>query len=206
MTFEQQIAQGANTMGLSLSDDAIAKLAAYHQLLIKWNKAFNLTAVRDSKEMVSRHILDSLSCLPYIKGPRLIDVGSGAGLPGIPIAICCPEVTVYSLDSNGKKTRFQNQVKAELGLDNFTVLHQRVEQCDIEPCDQVISRAFASIQDMLEWSHQLCAPNGTFLAMKGLYPDDELAALPEGISLQSSHALTVPNTEGARHLLILGRS
>lgn len=206
MSFMKEIEKGAVSMGLSLDEIALNRLDAYLQLLIKWNKAYNLTAVRDPKAMVSRHILDSLSCLPYIKGPRIIDVGSGAGLPGIPIAICLGDISVFSLDSNGKKTRFQNQVKAELGLNNFTVIHDRVENCVIEPCDQVISRAFASIADMLHWSAHLCAPEGVFLAMKGMYPEDELATLPDQIELKDSHTLEVPDTEGARHLLILGRS
>lgn len=192
-------------MQLSLSDEQVDKLMAYLQLLVKWNKAYNLTAVKDPTEMVTRHLLDSLSLLPFIKGPRIIDVGSGPGLPGIPLAICSPDLDVTTLDSNGKKTRFQNQVKVELGLTNLTVINGRAEQCDDEPFNEVVSRAFASMADMIKWTHQLCLQNGVFLAMKGLYPTDELAQLPAGIELKASHSLNVAGTHGARHLMVLGR-
>jgi 16S rRNA (guanine527-N7)-methyltransferase len=197
----QQIA----AMDLTLSESQIDQLMTYLGLLLKWNKAYNLTAVRDPSEMVSRHLVDSLSILPYVKGPRLIDVGSGPGLPGIPLAICRPDLQVTTLDSNGKKTRFQNQVKVELGLHNLTVINGRAEQQEIEPFDEVISRAFASMQDMIKWTEQLCRPAGVFLAMKGIYPDDELAELPTGIELKNSYRLNVPGTQGARHLMVLGR-
>ncbi|WP_293266935.1 16S rRNA (guanine(527)-N(7))-methyltransferase RsmG [Neptunomonas sp.] len=192
-------------MKLSLSDEQVDKLMAYLQLLEKWNKAYNLTAVKDPAEMVTRHLLDSLSLLPFVKGPRIIDVGSGPGLPGIPLAICCPDLDVTTLDSNGKKTRFQNQVKVELGLSNLTVINGRAEQCDDEPYNEVVSRAFASIADMIKWTHQLCRQDGVFLAMKGLYPTEELTQLPADIELKASHSLNVSGTHGARHLMVLGR-
>lgn len=197
--------KGIDSLGLELSDDQIEQLIAYLNLLIKWNKAYNLTAVRDPLEMVNRHLVDSLSIVPYVEGKRIIDVGSGPGLPGIPLAICYPDLQVTTLDSNGKKTRFQLQVKAELSLKNLTVINDRVENCDFEPFDQVISRAFASLEDMISWTHQLCHEEGVFLAMKGLYPEEELSALPEGYELKICHRLNVPGTEGERHLLVLGR-
>lgn len=197
----QQIA----AMDLTLSESQVDQLMTYLGLLLKWNKAYNLTAVRDASEMVSRHLVDSLSVLPYVKGPRLIDVGSGPGLPGIPLAICRPDLQITTLDSNGKKTRFQNQVKVELGLQNLTVINGRAEQQEIEPFDEVISRAFASMQDMIKWTQQLCRAEGVFLAMKGIYPEDELAELPTGIELKNSYRLDVPGTQGARHLMVLGR-
>lgn len=197
---------GLAGLNLSLSPEKIATLVRYVELLAKWNKAYNLTAIRDPQEMVHRHILDSLSVLPYIQSGTLIDVGSGPGLPGIPLAICCPDLAVTTLDSNSKKTRFQMQVKAELGLTNLNVVHSRVEEYQVEPFAQVISRAFASLQDMLHWTEHLCAQDGVFLAMKGLYPVDELAALPQGIEEKACHRLQVPDTEGERHLLILGRT
>lgn len=206
---EQQLAntlqRGVQQLGLNLNDDQVAQLLAYLQLLIKWNKAYNLTAVRDPLEMVNRHLIDSLSVVPYISGERIIDVGSGPGLPGIPLAICYPEMAVTTLDSNGKKTRFQLQVKGELGLTNLEVVNARVENCNFEPFDQVISRAFASIEDMINWTHQLCSEQGVFLAMKGLYPEEELATLPEQYELKRCHQLQVPGTEGERHLLVIGR-
>jgi len=194
-------------MEINLADEKLDKLLQYHALLVKWNKAFNLTAVRDPLEMVTRHLTDSLSVLPYIDVERLIDVGSGPGLPGIPLAICRPELPITLLDSNIKKSRFQFQAKAELGLENVDVVHERVEKFIPEqPFDGVISRAFASIQDMLHWTEHLCSDEGIFLAMKGMYPVDELEQLPEQIKLRQNIRLNVPDTEGERHLLILGRS
>ncbi len=202
---ESALKKGIKTLGLTISDQQVDLLIRYLNLLIKWNKAYNLTAVRNPLEMVNRHLLDSLSIVPYIEGDRIIDVGSGPGLPGIPLAICYPERAVTTLDSNGKKTRFQQQVKTELSLENLTIVNDRVENCQFEPFDQVISRAFASIEDMIKWTHQLCKKEGVFLAMKGLYPEDELSALPDGFELKTCHRLQVPETEGERHLLVLGR-
>ena len=202
---ENALKEGIQALGISLTEKQIEQLIAYLNLLIKWNKAYNLTAVRDPLEMVYRHLLDSLSIVPHIQGKRIIDVGSGPGLPGIPLAICYPELQVTTLDSNGKKTRFQLQVKTELQLDNLTVVNERVENCDFEPFEQVISRAFASLKDMICWTQQLCSEDGVFLAMKGLYPDAELSELPEGFVVKTSHRLDVPGTEGERHLLVLGR-
>ncbi len=204
-TLESALQRGIKKLGLVISEQQVDQLIRYLNLLIKWNKAYNLTAVRDPLEMVNRHLIDSLSIVPYVEGKRIIDVGSGPGLPGIPLAICYPELPITTLDSNGKKTRFQLQVKTELGLDNLTVVNDRVENCQFEPFDQVISRAFASIEDMINWTHQLCSEEGVFLAMKGLYPEEELSALPDGFELKSCHRLQVPETEGERHLLVLGR-
>jgi 16S rRNA (guanine527-N7)-methyltransferase len=190
---------------MSLTEVQLEQLLAYHQLLVKWNKAYNLTAVRDPMEMISRHLVDSLSILPWVGKGRLLDVGSGPGLPGIPLAICCPDLDVTTLDSNGKKTRFQQQVRIELGLDNLTVINGRVEQVDAPPFDMIVSRAFASISDMLTLSGHLAAVNGVFLAMKGLYPEAELEQIPAGFALQDVHRLNLPDTDGERHLLILGR-
>lgn len=202
---EAALKQGISQLGLALSEHQIDQLIRYLNLLIKWNKAYNLTAVRNPMEMIDRHLIDSLSVVPFIEGKRIIDVGSGPGLPGIPLAICYPELPVTTLDSNGKKTRFQLQVKGELGLDNLTVVNERVENCNFEPFDQVISRAFASLEDMINWTQQLCHQEGVFLAMKGLYPEEELSALPDGYELKVCHRLNVPGTEGERHLLVLGR-
>lgn len=193
------------SMDTELSSNQLESLMIYLGLLVKWNKAFNLTAVRDPEEMVSRHLIDSLSVLKYVEGPRVIDVGSGPGLPGIPLAICRPDLEITTLDSNGKKTRFQNQVKVELGLTNLTVINGRAEACTEAPFDQVISRAFASIQDMIQWTSQLCREDGVFLAMKGLYPEEELQALPSGYSEKNSYPLSVPGTDGERHLIVIGR-
>jgi 16S rRNA (guanine527-N7)-methyltransferase len=199
-SFKRQL----EAMGLDVSAAQREQLLAYLGLLAKWNRAYNLTAVRDPAEMIPRHLLDSLSILPWIGDGPLLDVGSGPGLPGIPLAIMRPQLAVTTLDSNGKKTRFQQQVKLELGLENLQVIHGRVEQCQSGPFEQIVSRAFASLSDMLEWTGHLCSETGVFLAMKGLYPEAELEQLPPGYQLRASHRLQVPDTEGERHLLILG--
>jgi len=203
--YRQRLCDGIDQLGLELDEQTINQLLEYLAMLIKWNKAYNLTAVRDPMEMIDRHLLDSLSILPYIREETLIDVGSGPGLPGIPVAICKPDVPVITMDSNGKKTRFQLQVKAQLKLANLTVEHGRVEESDVPPAGQVVSRAFASLEDMITWCHTLCREDGIFLAMKGLYPEAELAALPKGYELKDYHRLQVPGTDGERHLLMLGR-
>lgn len=205
--YRNLLEQQCHKIDLQLSDAQYEQLLKYHALLIKWNKAFNLTAVRSPEEMISRHLIDSLSVLPYIDVKNLIDVGSGPGLPGIPLAICRPDLPVTLLDSNIKKSRFQFQAKAELGLDNVAVIHERVEKYHPEILfDGVISRAFASLQDMLHWTSHLCSDTGVFLAMKGMYPEQEIELLPESINLRQSIRLTVPGTDGERHLLMLGRT
>lgn len=202
--YRELLLQGIKPLQIELTDTQIDQLLAYHGLLVKWNKAYNLTAVRDPAAMIGRHLIDSLSVLPWIGEGRLLDVGSGPGLPGIPLAICRPDLQVTTLDSNGKKTRFQVQVKAELGLDNLQVIKGRVEAVEEPPFDMVISRAFASLQDMLDLSGHLCAPSGVFLAMKGLYPDSEIEQIPSGYTLKESHRLELPVSDGERHLLVLG--
>ncbi len=209
--FQTELSDQLAIMELAVSAEQQASLIHFLELLIKWNKAYNLTSVRDPMAMISRHLADSLSILPYIKNStlaanRIIDVGSGPGLPGIPLAICLPEHQITTIDSNGKKTRFQQQVKMALGLNNLTVINERVERFQPEPFDMVISRAFASINDMLEWTDHLCKDQGIFLAMKGLYPDHEIHTLKDGFTLQQTHRLTVPKCDAERHLLILGRA
>ena len=179
-------------------------MAAYLALLERWNRAYNLTAVRDPDAMVVRHLLDSLSILPWIEGPRVLDVGSGAGLPGIPLAIARPALTFCLLDSNGKRTRFLNQAAAELQLPNVHVLRARVE--DYHPnslFNSVVSRAFATLADLLANAGRLCAPDGRLLAMKGVFPDDELARLPPGYALVGVYPLHVPHLEAERCLVHL---
>ncbi|GGK62213.1 16S rRNA (guanine(527)-N(7))-methyltransferase RsmG [Amphritea balenae] len=205
--YRRLLEQQCQHMELELSGQQYEQLLKYHALLIKWNKAFNLTAVRAPEEMINRHLIDSLSVLPHIDVERLIDVGSGPGLPGIPLAICRPDLPITLLDSNIKKSRFQFQAKAELSLDNVDVIHERVEKFQPEQLfDGVISRAFASLQDMIHWTDHLCSEKGIFLAMKGMYPVEEIELLPESIKLRQSIRLNVPGTDGERHLLMLGRS
>ena len=194
-------------MNLALTDSQQQQLLAFLALLNKWNKAYNLTAVRDEREMVSRQLLDSLSILPWVTTEHLLDVGAGGGLPGIPLAIVFPDKRFTLLDSNGKKTRFLNQCVLELGLNNVEVIHGRAEDCQPEqPYSQISSRAFTALENLVTWCGQLLTSDGQFLAMKGQYPDDEVAALPAGWQVESSHSLKVPGADGERHLLIVSRS
>ena len=203
----EELTQGARELGVDLSEAQHEKLLGYLALLIKWNKAYNLTAVRDPDEMVSRHLLDSLSVVPYIQGERQLDVGSGGGMPGIPLAILFPDMNVTCLDSNGKKTRFLTQVKLELKLDNLQVIHSRAEAFQPEqPFTGIISRAFSSLEDFTQWTRHMGDTQTRWLAMKGLHPADELVALPADFRLESAQALAVPGCQGQRHLLILRRT
>ncbi|WP_237045693.1 16S rRNA (guanine(527)-N(7))-methyltransferase RsmG [Aquipseudomonas alcaligenes] len=204
-----ELAQGAQTLGVALSPLQQEQLLAYLALLIKWNKAYNLTAVRNPDEMVSRHLLDSLSVVPFVAqyGDNWLDVGSGGGMPGIPLAILFPERRFTLLDSNGKKTRFLTQVKLELKLANLEVIHSRVEEFRPQvPFSGICSRAFSSLQDFTDWTRHLGNGDTHWLAMKGVQPDDELQALPADFRLQSCDVLKVPGCQGQRHLLILRRS
>ncbi|EKN4198153.1 16S rRNA (guanine(527)-N(7))-methyltransferase [Yersinia ruckeri] len=191
--------------GISLPDKQKQQLVGYVELLHKWNKAYNLTSVRDPEQMLIRHILDSIVVNPHLQGQRFIDVGTGPGLPGIPLAIVRPDSHFTLLDSLGKRVRFLRQVQHELGLNNIEPVQSRVEDFSGEPgFDGVISRAFASLDDMLSWCHHLPSrPEGRFYALKGVCPDDELATLPKGIQLESVVRLLVPELDGERHLIIL---
>jgi 16S rRNA (guanine527-N7)-methyltransferase len=204
----EELLSGAEQLGITLSPLQQEQLLAYLALLIKWNKAYNLTAVRNPDEMVSRHLLDSLSVVPYVaeRGNRWLDVGSGGGMPGVPLAIMFPERHFTVLDSNGKKTRFLTQVKLELKLANLEVIHSRVESFRPEqPFDGITSRAFSSLEDFAEWTRHLGSPQSEWLAMKGIHPEDELQALPADFRLQTCEVLKVPGCQGQRHLLILRR-
>lgn len=196
------LARGLEQMALPLSAMAQEKLLAYVGLLVKWNRVYNLTAVRDPAEMVTRHLLDSLSVAPHLRGPRVLDVGSGAGLPGIPLALAKPEWQFVLLDSNGKKTRFITQSCIELGLTNVSVETCRIE--DYRPqvlFDSVISRAFSELSAMLVATGRLCQPEGVMLAMKGEYPAQELAAVPPGFVVRSVSVLQVPGLDAQRHVV-----
>lgn len=205
--WQRQLREGLSAMQLSLSEARQQQLLAFLALLNKWNKAYNLTAVRNEGEMVSRQLLDSLSIMPWVTTEHLLDVGAGGGFPGIPLAIVLPETRFTLLDSNGKKTRFLNQCVLELGLNNVDVIHGRAEDCKPEqPFSQISSRAFTALDNLVGWCGDLLANEGSFLAMKGQYPDDEIAALPAGWQVSSSHSLEVPGAGGERHLLVVTRA
>lgn len=200
-----QLSQGLTALGVDLPAATQEKLLAYLALLQKWNKTFALTALRDPAMAVSHHLLDSLAILPYVKSDSLLDVGSGGGQPGIPLAIVRPELRVTLLDSNSKKTAFLQQAAIELGLSNIAVHCGRVEQ--YQPPVKfaaIVSRAFSELADFVSLSRQLLAPEGRWLAMKGVWPHEEIARLPQGVSVASVHRLEVPGVEGERHLVILG--
>ena len=192
---------GLIKQGLELSEDKIQLLLDYHALLVKWNKAYNLTAVRDPQEMISRHLLDSLSIIPHITGERILDVGTGPGLPGIPMSICFPEKQFTLLDSNGKKTRFLTQSKIELKLTNMTPVQSRIESFEAPLFDAITSRAFATLKDMVDGSIHLLKPDGYFYAMKGIYPEGEIQQLDDRVTVVDCFALHVPGEDGERHLV-----
>jgi 16S rRNA (guanine527-N7)-methyltransferase len=190
--------------GISLTDHQKNQLVAYVDMLNKWNKAYNLTSVRDPNEMLVRHILDSIVVAPHLKGERFIDVGTGPGLPGIPLSIVRPECQFTLLDSLGKRVRFLKQVQHELKLENISPVQSRVEDFPAEPpFDGVISRAFASLNDMVSWCHHLPGEQGRFYALKGVMPVEEIAQLPEGYSVETAVKLKVPQLTGERHLVII---
>jgi 16S rRNA (guanine527-N7)-methyltransferase len=198
-----ELEQGLIDLGLSLSASQRLGLLAYLGLLRKWNRTFNLTAIRDPAVMVRRQLLDSLSIAPWLTRGPVLDVGTGAGLPGIPLAIALPRLSFSLLDTNSKKTRFVQQATGELGLANVEVLKTRVEQLQRPGHYAAItSRAFASLADMVAKTAALLATDGSWLAMKGTDPADELAALPAGLSVEVV-PLEVPGEQGQRHLVII---
>ena len=205
----QILTKGAEQMSVALSETHIENLLAYIREFDKWNKAYNLSAIRDIRQMVARHLLDSLSVVPYFLASKhatenVIDVGTGGGLPGIPLAIMFPEKKFTLLDSAGKKTRFLFHVKTLLKLENVSVENRRVQEFQpAQKFNAVISRAFASLQDMTEGCTHLLENGGVFLAMKGIYPQDEFAPIAEKIELLESIKLDVAATDGERHLLVL---
>lgn len=199
-----QLQHGCEALGISLEPGQQERLLNYLELLRKWNKTYNLTAVREPAQMLTRHLLDSLAIAPLLPAGSCLDVGTGAGLPGVPLAILFSQRRFSLLDSNGKKTRFLFQVKTELCLDNISVHHARVESFEPpEPYDVVLSRAFASLGDMVSGCRHLLAPAGRFLAMKGAYPAAELEALGPAFADRTIHRLDVPGLAEQRHLVEL---
>lgn len=197
---EATLRAGLKTLGLP--EQAAPQLLAFQAELEKWNFAYNLTAIRDPQEMVTRHLLDSLAVRPLLRG-RVLDVGAGAGLPCIPVALIAPELQLTGLDSNGKKARFMRHAQRTLGLANFSVIEGRVEAVPLErPYDTITSRAFASLADFFNLTRHLLAPDGVWVAMKGKLEADELAGIPDDVELIETRALSVPGLHEARHAVI----
>jgi 16S rRNA (guanine527-N7)-methyltransferase len=200
----QRLREGLTALKLDLDDATVERLLDYVALLARWNAAYNLTAVREAGEMVTRHLLDSLAVLPYVAGNSLADLGTGAGLPGIPLALAKPELDVRLVDSNGKKTRFLREAVRHLKL-----AHTRVDECRVEAVegkfDCITARAFATLTDMLAWGGHLLEADGRWLALKGRFPQDELDNLPTGFTVEAVHRLDVPGLDAERHLVIIKR-
>lgn len=204
MTPEARLDRGLAVLGISLPPDARQKLLDYVAILRKWNAVYNLTAIRDPATIVSNHLLDSLAVKPFLPEVPLLDVGAGAGLPGIPLAIARPQTKVTLVDASQKKAAFMQQAAAELALANVTALHQRVESwrpATLFPA--IISRAFAELADFVRLTRHLLAPGGAFYAMKGRKPADEIARLPAGFRVRQVHDLAVPELDAERCLIVI---
>jgi len=204
-TLQARLEQGVAELKLSLPAEAVSRLLDYQALLERWNAAYNLTAVRDADEMVTRHLLDSLAILPYVQGATLADLGTGPGLPGIVLAIAAPGREILLVDSNGKKVRFLREAIRALKLDGVRAVQSRVEDVQGQ-FDCVTARAFASFADMLGWGGHLLAPAGIWLAMKGKQSEDELSGVPSGFMVRETHVLAVPGLDAERRLVVLGHA
>ena len=206
MSTADQLKRGLIALGLTLERDIQQRLLDYIALIEKWNRVYNLTAIREPEKMVSHHLLDSLAVAPHLHAKRLLDVGSGAGLPGIPLALAKPDTHVTLLDSNHKKSAFLNQAVLELKLKNAEVCSERVESWQTQKrFDVIISRAFSEMGEFVRITRHLLAPGGMFAAMKGLHPYEEIDKLPPGCKVQQVLPLAIPGVEGARHLVLIGQ-
>ena len=204
MSMESGLRQGLSELSLSLDDEQIARLLAYLELLQKWNRVYNLTAVRDPQQMLTHHLLDSLAAVPPLQAYRrqhavhsLLDVGSGGGLPGVVFAICCPDLQVHCVDTVGKKAAFIQTAAAQLRLPNLKSIHARVEQLQ-DRYDLISSRAFATLADFTAWSRQALAEDGCWMALKGKHPQQEIEALAQDITVFHVEQLQVPQLYAER--------
>ena len=208
MTLQTELDAGLAALDLPLSAAARTRLLNYIALMSKWNAVYNLTAIREESRMLTHHLLDALSVQRFIPdGASLVDIGSGGGVPGIPLAIARADLDVLSIEPNSKKASFQQQVRIDLGLGNFDVQTARAEAVQLDKGrDFVISRAFGDLADFIKVAGHLVKPDGYMLAMKGVYPDEEVRGIPSGWKLVRAEELQVPGVEGARHLLWLARA
>ena len=205
MSTADQLKRGLIALGLALDRETQQRLLDYIALIEKWNRVYNLTAIREPEKMVSHHLLDSLAVAPHLHARRLLDVGSGAGLPGIPLALAFPDMHVTLLDSNHKKAAFLNQAVMELKLKNAEVCSERVESWQTQNrYDVIISRAFSDMGEFVRIARQLLAPGGMFAAMKGLHPYEEIDKLPPDCKVRQVLPLAIPGLDGARHLVLIG--
>jgi 16S rRNA (guanine527-N7)-methyltransferase len=204
MIATEALERGVTALGVSLDESQIAQLERYLAILDKWNRVYNLTAIRERGRMVTHHLLDSLAIVPYVRGPRVLDVGSGAGLPGIPLAIAKRDLLVTLIDSNEKKAAFLQQVIAELHITNAAVRAERVESCRVSMhFDTIVSRAFADLADFVVSSRHLLAQGGKFVAMKGVHANDQVERLPLGFRVRETIDLEVPQLDAERHLVVV---
>lgn len=198
----EELQRGISSLSLHCNEEMLSSLLAYIDLLKKWNSAYNLLGGNELASLVSRHILDSLSVAPYIEGNLILDIGAGAGLPGIPLAILNPQKNFVLIDSNGKKTRFMFQAKIQLGLDNISIENCRIEHYQsTQQVDMVMCRAFSTLADAVTMLQPIFTNECKLLAMKGHYPEDEIAGLPDGFELSKSIKLDVPGSDSQRHLI-----
>jgi len=205
MTLQEPIDEGLRALGLAIDDDARARMRAHLDLVAKWNRVHNLTSVREPEQMVTLHLIDSLSVLPHLgNAQRIADIGTGAGFPGVPLALARPQARVTLVESSHKKCSFLEQVKAEVGIPNIEVVCGRVEQwTPAEPFDAVVSRAFAELADFVLQARHLVRPGGTILAMKGVYPYEEIARLPATHRVRDVAEMRVPGLDAKRHLVVM---
>lgn len=204
MDNRQKLQSGLKEMGLDLSGEQQDKLLAYVEMLKKWNKTYNLTALRDESQIISHHLLDSLTLPPYLEGAQtMLDVGSGGGQPGIPAAVCRPDLQITLLDANTKKTSFLQQAAIELELENVRVVSGRVEAIQGLRADVITSRAFAELADFVNWTAHLLQDGGCWAAMKGVYPAAEIDRLPDSVCVERVDKIRVPQLNAERHMVIL---
>ena len=204
MDNRQKLQSGLKEMGLDLSGEQQDKLLAYVEMLKKWNKTYNLTALRDESQIISHHLLDSLTLPPYLEGAQtMLDVGSGGGQPGIPAAVCRPDLQITLLDANTKKTSFLQQAAIELELKNVRIVSGRVEAVQGLQADVITSRAFAELADFVNWTAHLLQDGGCWAAMKGVYPAAEIDRLPDSVCVERVDKIRVPQLNAERHMVIL---